>query len=149
MYAVCLIIICLVVSSAFARGNTDFRSIMPRNWTFAPDKQTDGTRFVSPDRSAWLSLYRMPADREPIPAHMDALRKDGRITYVRRESTWIVVSGFKGDRIFYRKAMLACRNKEWHHLDFEYPATDKLAFDRIVTRASLALSAYENMSCPR
>lgn len=124
-----MIVFLVVSAGAFARGNADFRSIMPRDWMFAPDEQTRGTRFVSPDGSAWLSLYRMPAAREPIAVHMDAVRtvKDGRITYVRREPTWIVVSGFKGDRIFYRKAILACGNAEWHQLDFEYPVADKLA----------------------
>ena len=37
--------------------------------------------------------------------------------------------------------MLACGNRQWHHLAFEYPAEEKLAFDRFVTRASYALKS--------
>jgi hypothetical protein len=47
-----------------------------------------------------------------------------------------------GDRIFYRKAMLACAGLVWHQLAFEYPTADKRAFDQLVTRASYALQAY-------
>jgi len=65
----------------------------------------------------------------------------------REERTWIVVSGYIGDRIFYRKAMLACGGQVWHHLAFEYPAIQKRAFDLFVTRASYALQAYGQVGC--
>ena len=52
-----------------------------------------------------------------------------------------------GDRIFYRKAMLACGGQVWHHLAFEYPAIQKRAFDLFVTRASYALQAYGQVGC--
>ncbi len=146
-----LIIFCIVLPGlASGRSSTDFRAIMPQNWTLS-SLDHHGSRFDSPDGKSWLSLYRMPAANEPASAHMNAVRavKDGRITYERQERTWIVVSGFKGDRIFYRKAMLACGKTEWHHLEFEYPASEKLAFDRMVTRASYALAAYENSGCHR
>ena len=38
--------------------------------------------------------------------------------YERREPNWIVVSGYKGNRIFYRRATLACENRQWHHIAF-------------------------------
>jgi hypothetical protein len=46
---------------------------------------------------------------------------------LRRETDWLAVSGFKGDRIFYRKAVIACGGTVWHHIEFEYPrlASDK------------------------
>ena len=71
-----------------------------------------------------------------------------RITYERASRTWIVVSGYNGDRIFYRKAMLACGGRSWHHLAFEYPADQKRAFDQFVTRASYALKEYDQIGCP-
>ena len=54
-----------------------------------------------------------------------------------------------GDRIFYRKAMLACAGLVWHQLAFEYPTADKRAFDQLVTRASYALQAYGQVGCHR
>ena len=146
-----LIPLCLgLVLSGVANGrdSADFRSIMPADWTLSP-VDGNGSRFVSPNGDARLSLYRMSAQRESVSAHMDEVRtvQNGRITYERRAPTWIVVSGFKGDRVFYRKAMLACGKTDWHHLDFEYPAWEKTAFDQMVTRASFALSAYQNTGC--
>jgi hypothetical protein len=38
--------------------------------------------------------------------------------YERREPNWIVVSGYKGNRIFYRRATRACENRQWHHIAF-------------------------------
>ena len=70
-----------------------------------------------------------------------------KITYLRKKSSWIVVSGFKGDRIFYRRANLACRNWNWHQLSFEYPAAQKRAFDQFVTRASHSLKMHRNDGC--
>ena len=69
---------------------------------------------------AWLSLYAEPVDREPIPAHIEHVRNapGEMITYERREPNWIVVSGYKGNRIFYRRATLACENRQWHHIAF-------------------------------
>jgi hypothetical protein len=36
------------------------------------------------------------------------------------ESDWLAVSGIKGNKIFYRKAVIACGGKVWHHIAFEY-----------------------------
>jgi hypothetical protein len=110
--------------------------------------KTGGTRDSG---DAWLSLYAEPAGREPIQTHMARIRQRGneQITYERQGPTWIVASGYHGDRIFYRKAMLACAGLVWHQLAFEYPTADKRAFDQLVTRASYALQAYGQVGCHR
>src|ERR1051326_8895517 len=61
--------------------------------------------------------------------------------------TWIVVSGFMGNRIFYRKAILVCGGRAWHYLEFEYPAAQKRAFDEFVAHSSAALGAYARSGC--
>lgn len=127
-----------------------YLSIVPPNWRLLPaDEQTHERRFVSPSGDAWLSLYARPPT-ESIEDHLAAVRRreHERITYERLARTWIVVSGYKGDWIFYRKAMLACGGQSWHHLEFEYPANQKLAFDEFVTRASYALNEYNQTGCP-
>lgn len=143
----------LMTSTVAARAvqpDADFRSIVPRGWTLqAPDPKSNLRRFVSPQRDAWLVLYAEPADRESVGAHMAAVKavEGGRITYERAEPGWVVVSGFRGSRIFYRKAMLACGGRRWHQIEFDYPAEQKLAFDRFVTRAAYALQAYAAVGC--
>jgi len=131
---------------------TDYHSIVPSDWTLLREDPTSHERrFISPSGDAWLALYAEPADREPIQAHIAQVRQheNEKITYEREERTWIVVSGYIGDRIFYRKAMLACGGQVWHHLAFEYPAIQKRAFDLFVTRASYALQAYGQVGCPQ
>jgi hypothetical protein len=148
----------LVAGSLFATGlqvhgqpaGDDFFSIVPRSWSLeAPEAQSNERRFVAPDRTAWLSVYATAARSTAPRADLDAIKEvpGGRITYEREERDWIVVSGFRGDRIFYRKAMLACDNRRWHHIDFEYPASRKKAFDRFVTRVSYALADYARVGC--
>jgi hypothetical protein len=93
-------------------------SIVPPNWHLLPaGEQTHERRFVSPSGDAWLSLHAQPPTQS-IEDHLAAIRRGEheRITYERAGRTWIVVSGYKGDRIFYRKAMLACGGRAWHHL---------------------------------
>jgi hypothetical protein len=124
-------------------------SVLPPGWTLQPpDPDWRGKRLISPDRRGWLAVYEAPADRS-VADHMKAVAsaEGERITYLRRGRGWIVVSGFKGDRIFYRKAMLACGDTRWHHVAFEYPAAQKRAYDRFVTRASRALGAHRNDGC--
>jgi hypothetical protein len=130
-------------------SNTDFRNIAPQDWTLLPRGSSRGRRFESPRGDAWLWLYAEPADRDSVRDHIEsvAFRKGEEITYRRQGGGWIVVSGYHGDRIFYRKAMLACGDRQWHHLEFEYPAAQKRGFDDFVTRASYALKAYEQAGC--
>ena len=128
----------------------DFRQIVPGDWKLLPpDPASSERRFVSPSGDAWLSLYAQPARIESVAAHKERVRNvpGEEITYERQGNGWLVVSGFKGDRIFYRKAMLACGDRQWHHLAFEYPAKEKVAFDRFVTRVSYTLKEYEAVGC--
>ena len=60
---------------------------------------------------------------------------------------WRAVSGIKGDRIFYRKAVIACGGTVWHHIAFEYPASHKRQIDPFVLRASQSIDHAENDSC--
>jgi serine/threonine-protein kinase len=45
----------------------------------------------------------------------------------------------RGDKIFYRKSILVCRDQIWNHLSVEYPAARKVEFDAIVARAAQSL----------
>lgn len=142
----------LIAASAQAEpapGTYDFRSIIPHDWRAVPPPQSLNARgFVSPDGNSKIVLYAKRAIR-PVAAQLGRLRTvpGGDITYEREGRSWIVVSGFKGNRIFYRKAMLACGGRAWHYLEFEYPANQKRAFDEFVTRSSMALGAYARRGC--
>ncbi len=119
--------------------------LVPPGWTRLPDDANQpGPRYASPDGRGVMLGYASSADR-PIQAEMDAIAfRDGeRITYQRRARSWIAVSGYRGDRIFYRKSNLACGGKRWHHVALEYPATDKRKMDRIVTWIAHGMNRYD------
>ena len=81
----------------------------------------------------------LPFQPKPRQAHLPHRAESG--------SDWIVTSGYRGNRIFYRGAMLACNNTKWRQIEFEYPASEKRLFDSFVTRTSYALRAYKEAGC--
>lgn len=142
----------LTAASALAEpvaARDDFRSIIPHDWrTVSPPGGMNAQAFVSPNGDAWIAFKAEPASRS-VAAQLAVLRtvRGGDVTYEREGRTWIVVSGVTGQRIFYRKAMLACGGRAWHYLELEYPAAQKRAFDDLVTRSSKALGAYATSGC--
>jgi hypothetical protein len=120
-----------------------FRPIVPNSWTLLPRApDTLGRRFISPSGDAWLWYFAVPVRAQGGPPIAR-----GQATYEARGSDWIVSSGYRGDRIFYRRAMLACNNTKWRQIEFEYPASEKRLFDSFVTRTSYALRVYKELGC--
>lgn len=132
------------------RRDDRVQAFVPRDWQLQPpDENWRGKRFVSPDGAAWFAAYRSPVANETIAAHMKTIAfGDGEVvTYLRGERNWIVASGVKGDLIFYRKAIIACGGKSWHHVAFEYPIVMKREMDRFVIRAADAVERTEDEGC--
>jgi serine/threonine-protein kinase len=135
------------------RSQARFRSAgepVPPGWQLQPpDPNWNGKRYVSPNGAAWFAVYTSPADHEPVAAHLKTVAfADGEeVTYLRGERDWIAVSGLKGDRIFYRKAVLACGGKTWRHIAFEYPVDAKRRMDSFVTRAAGTLDGSDSEGC--
>jgi serine/threonine-protein kinase len=130
-----------------ARGSSSF---IPADWKLQPeDPNFSGRRYMASDGSAWLALYSAPAKKEEIAAHLKSVAfADGEeITYIRGARDWLAVSGLKGDRVYYRKAALACGGTTWRHIAFEYPAEQKPALDRVVERAAQAFDRLAEESC--
>jgi hypothetical protein len=149
-----VLVLMLIAGTARGRSNDIPRdgitAAIPAGWILLPpDPSRPGKQLVAPDGEGRLVVDVTPADGD-YAARMNAYTsRDGeKITYHRRGGSWIVVSGFRGgDRIFYRKAMLACSNTRWHEIEFEYPAAQKRAYDRFVTQASHRLGAHRNEGC--
>jgi hypothetical protein len=132
-------------------ADVPFRSIVPNDWTLLPRApDLPGRRFVSPSRDAWLWYFSLPANRIAAVngnAERGLPGSTEQVTYEARGADWFVSSGYWGNRIFYRRAMLACHNTKWRHIEFEYPASEKRIFDKFVTRTSFALRAYKEANC--
>jgi hypothetical protein len=108
-----------------------------------------GQRFVSADGAAWLALFATPAEQQTIAKHTNAVAfVDGeQITRLHGEENWIEVSGFKADRSFYRKAVLACAGRVWDEVAFEYPTQTQGSISEFVSRAAKAVENSEDQGC--
>ena len=126
--------------------------LVPRDWTLQPPEPNwTGKRFMSPDGAAWFALYTSPVEQGPVSSHLKEVAfADGEtITYIRGAKDWIAVSGFKGDRVFYRKAVIACAGRSWHQIAFEFPANMRQAMDSFVSGASAAVQNSETDGCDK
>ncbi len=108
---------------------------IPAGWRMgeAPAND-DGRVFTSPDGRATItvsgSLDVLPRFQEiEIMTQPNA---GETIDYKRQGRDWIVVSGRKGDRIFYKRSLLSCGGTVWNTVYLDYPAAEKAAFDPIV-----------------
>ena len=121
--------------------------VIPPDWKKQPSD--NGGRFLSPDGSASFAFYRTAGHDEPITEHMKSFAfSDGEeITSLAGERTWISASGFKGDRLFYRQAALACGGNHWHHIAFEFPASAKRSMQDFIKRAIEKLNSGQNEGC--
>jgi len=122
-------------------------SLVPKGWTQElADPETMTRRFASPDGRAWLIIKQTMADTSALDQDMDdvAYRADETITYQKRGRSWIAVSGYWGDQIFYRKSNLACDGTRCHHIELGYPREDKKKMDAAVTRMAHGMTEYAN-----
>src|SRR3954470_24946118 len=130
-----LVFICLLVTMP-AHAQRPPR-LVPKGWIQElADPETKTRRFASPDGRAWLITKQTMADPSALDQDMDdvAYRDGEKISYQKRGRSWIAVSGFWGDQIFYRKSNLACGGTRWHHIEFGYPREDKKKMDAAVAR---------------
>jgi len=68
-------------------------------------------------------------------------------TFIRGESDRIEVAGIKGDRKFYRKAIVACAGRVWHQIAFEYPVDMTRYIEPLMKSASGAVDASVSAGC--
>jgi serine/threonine-protein kinase len=131
------------------RGRGEPAQFVPRDWQLqAPDPNWQGRRYLAPDGSAWLALYSSNAANDTTARFKAVAFADGEeVTYLRGERDRLTVSGLKGDRIFYRKVVLACGGTTWRHVALEYPAKAKTRFDRYVERVSRGFERIADDGC--
>jgi hypothetical protein len=118
---------------------------VPADWRAgSPPENNDGIRFTSPDGQASIAVYgglHIWDSVDEKAAILEEPNEGETITYKRREPRAIVVSGTRGDRIFYLKSILSCRASVWNSVRIEYPASRKQAFDALVVRVAGSLRA--------
>ena len=132
------------------RGRIDSPAqLVPRDWQLMPpDPNWQGRRYLSPGGDAWLAFYATNAGNDATARFKAVAFADGEdVTYLRGERDRLTVSGLRGDRIFYRKVMLACGGTVWRHAAIEYPAAAKVTFDRFVEGLSRGFDRIADDAC--
>jgi serine/threonine-protein kinase len=120
-------------------------ALVPEGWAQElADPDTRTRRFVSGDGRSTLTTKQTVASRSNLVGDMDriAFRQGEQITYQRRGRSWIAVSGYRGDAIFYRKSNVACGGTRWNHIELVYPRENKAAMDIPVTRIARGMTRY-------
>jgi hypothetical protein len=56
------------------------------------------------------------------------------ITYQPRGRSWFVLSGYRGDQIYYEKVMFSCGGRVVNILAIAYPTSERGQFDPVVER---------------
>jgi hypothetical protein len=120
-------------------------SLVPPGWTQEDEDAAIRTRrFVSPDKRSSLTSWQMDAKRTNVTANMKLLAAEDRITYRRQEASWFVLSGYRGDQIFYRKANVACHGTRWNLIELLYPRENEHQMDAAVAFISHGMTAYRD-----
>ncbi|AMN44111.1 hypothetical protein RHPLAN_56970 [Rhodoplanes sp. Z2-YC6860] len=112
--------------------------IVPPGWHQVRSAGNTGRVFVSPDGSARIRFGHEPAQSPDRYIH----RPGERVTYQDGGESWFVVSGYRGEEIYYRKGNLACRGSRWNLIEFRYPREAKRQMDATVAMVARQMGAY-------
>lgn len=106
-----------------------------------PAQKGAGHTFKTPDGRADVSLYSLPNQPPRSPAVF--LREDFQLpqssqVYRRVTRNMLAVSGYRGEQIWYARCNFG--RTRLNCVALNYPASEKRAWDAIVTRISNSLS---------
>lgn len=104
-----------------------------------PSEKADGQTFLTPDGRAKIVVSGVVNDERFSPAdyRKTILQEFGgydRMDYSPRGKTWFVLSGFRGDRIYYQKVMFSCGDRVINVLSVTFPTAEKRFFENLVER---------------
>jgi len=108
------------------------------------DMAEKAQRFSGPENSIYFRIMGADNADDLSPAEIKAkyLSADvpGELTYERTKSRFLVLSGYRGDAIFYTRVAVSADERTLCILEVTYPKRVKKAFDAIVTRMSRSFS---------
>ncbi|MGA7788320.1 MAG: hypothetical protein WCA56_09160 [Xanthobacteraceae bacterium] len=103
-----------------------------------PPDNDDGREFKSADGADFLVDASYNALDFTVATFRDFIVKNldqgSVITYESHGANWFVISGTKGDKIFYERHLLSHGSQMTEDFVISYPASAKAAYDPIVVR---------------
>jgi len=125
-----------------------FTLTYPSSFVLDPDSIPEGgdsARFWTPDRRSTAVVTGIRNGLgQSLNDILDEASKDvtenshGSITYTRSRDNWFVLSGFIGERIFYRRSFLSDRSRVIGSLWIEFPRAMRPCFEDAVSMMSLS-----------
>lgn len=96
-----------------------------------------GQTFNSKDKRAKIVVFgtRNSENFSPAEYRKVILQEFGgydRMDYSPTGQTWFVLSGFRGENIYYQKVMFSCGNKIINALSITFPTAEKPVYERLV-----------------
>jgi hypothetical protein len=117
-----------------------------------PPDSNDGLSFEAPDGatlSVWGSLNVMEHDVAGLEKFLrESLDAGERITYRAAGKSWLVLSGTRGERVFYQRYALSHRNEIVNAFRISYPGSLATSYDPIVARISKSLRSGRGYQTP-
>ena len=115
--------------------------------SFRPGRPPDngaGLNFTGPDGATFSVFGSHNALDHDLPG-LEASVREGRagqqITYDQRGANWVVISGQRGDTIFYERHQLSHGGRIVNGFVLQYPARLRSEYDPVVTRMSRSFRA--------
>jgi hypothetical protein len=99
----------------------------------------DGEMFVAPAFNARMVVGAVKNTDGHTPASYQVFTeretyRNDRITYRKRGRNWFVLSGFKGEKIFYEKVIFSCGGRLINGFALSYPARHNRAISPVIER---------------
>jgi len=102
-------------------------------------------RFSGPNKDTYFRVTGLANEEHLTPREIRSEYKNSKgkndLVYERTKSDFLVLSGFRGEQIFYTRIAVSPNNETICVLHIVYPRTAKRAFDPIVTRMSRSFTA--------
>lgn len=123
---------------------------VPAGWIPQPPPENgDGLIFQSPDGRATITVSGILATGAAMEEVAERLTtgQGEKITYSATKRGAVVLSGLRGDTVFYRRSIASCHETIWNSIAIEYPSADKLLYDAVVRRVSISLRNGRGWMC--
>jgi serine/threonine-protein kinase len=127
----------------YVNGRFGTTAQVPADWRPGREPDNgDGLAFTAPDGEASITVSGGLHVLDTVGEAMDIIEEPNEgetVTYRSRNRRAVTVSGTKGQRIFFRRSILSCRDTVWNTVQIEYPAARKVAFDPLVAHVARSL----------
>ncbi len=153
--ALCILILCAAVSPAMAQkkyapaadeawttyenARFGYRLFYPKAIFEAGDEAEDGSTLTLFSEDGRAKIVVFAAENEdgltPREYRTTLLEEFGgyeELDYQPVGRTWFVLSGFRGDSIYYQKVMFSCANRIVNVFSISFPTAEKPFYERLV-----------------